>query len=39
MKELSLESKEFQRILHNLYLKNLSLSLTLQRKVIDQGKC
>ncbi|WP_163537498.1 Zn-dependent hydrolase [Gracilibacillus sp. YIM 98692] len=35
MKELSLESKEFQRILYNLHLENITLSPTLQKRVIE----
>lgn len=35
MKELQIESKEFQRILHNLQLENLTLHPRLQKKVIE----
>ncbi|MFD0942872.1 hypothetical protein [Savagea faecisuis] len=35
MKELKLDSKEFKRVLHNLHLENLSLSLDMQKKVLD----
>lgn len=35
MKELKLESKEFKRVLHNLHLENLSLSLDMQKRVLD----
>ncbi len=35
MKELQIESKEFQRILHNLQLENLTLHPRLQEKVIE----
>lgn len=35
MKELKMESIEFKRILHNLYLENLTLLPTLQKKVIE----
>ena len=34
MKNLTLESKEFNRVSRNLYLENLSLSLAKQKKVI-----
>lgn len=35
MKELQLESKEFNRIVQNLHLENLSLHPKLQHKVIE----
>ena len=35
MKNLTLESKEFNRVSRNLYLENLSLSLAKQKKVIE----
>ncbi|HLQ82366.1 MAG TPA: Zn-dependent hydrolase [Pseudogracilibacillus sp.] len=35
MKNLTLESKEFNRVSRNLYLENLSLSLANQKKVIE----
>lgn len=35
MKELTLESKEFKKVMHNLHLENLSLSLDLQKKVLE----
>ncbi|MFS0576268.1 Zn-dependent hydrolase [Sporosarcina sp. 179-K 3D1 HS] len=35
MKELTLESKEFKRVLHNLHLENMSLHSSLQKKVVD----
>ena len=35
MKELTLESKEFRRILQNLHLENLTLHPTLQKKVLE----
>ncbi|MBE1556447.1 Zn-dependent hydrolase [Sporosarcina limicola] len=35
MLKLSVESKEFQQILHNLRLENMSLPLELQHKVVE----
>ncbi|HLR43268.1 MAG TPA: Zn-dependent hydrolase [Pseudogracilibacillus sp.] len=35
MKQLTLESREFQRILKNLHLENLSLSEKNQKKIIN----
>lgn len=35
MKELKLDSKEFKRVMHNLHLENLSLSPSMQKRVID----
>lgn len=35
MKDLKLESKEFQRVLQNLHLENLSLPLAMQKKVVE----
>ncbi len=35
MKELTLESKEFKKVMHNLHLESLSLSLDLQKKVLE----
>lgn len=35
MKNLTLESKEFNRVLQNLHLEKLDISLTKQQKVIE----
>lgn len=35
MKELTLDSKEFKRVLNNLHLENLSLTLDMQEKLLD----
>lgn len=35
MKELTRESKEFKRVLHNLHLENLSLSPDMQKRVVE----
>lgn len=35
MKELTQESKEFKRVLHNLHLENLSLSPDMQKRVLE----
>lgn len=35
MNELTMESKEFKRVLHNLHLENLTLSPVLQEKVLQ----
>ena len=35
MKELTLESKEFKKVMHNLHLESLSLSLDLQKNVLE----
>jgi len=35
MKELTLESKEFKKVMHNLHLESLSLSLDVQKRVLD----
>jgi len=35
MKQLTLESKEFKRVMHNLHLENLSISRDNQRKIIE----
>lgn len=32
---LSVKSKEFQQVLHNLHLENMSLPLELQQKIIE----
>lgn len=34
MNELTMESKEFKRVLHNLHLENLTLSPVMQEKVL-----
>ncbi|MDG5790144.1 Zn-dependent hydrolase [Evansella sp. AB-P1] len=35
MKEIKMESKEFNRVLHNLHLENLSLSPDMQKRVLE----
>lgn len=35
MKELTLESKEFKKVMHNLRLENMSLSEKGQKKVLE----
>lgn len=35
MKELTLESKEFKKVMHNLHLESQSLSLDVQKRVLD----
>jgi len=35
MRELKLESKEFERVMHNLHLENLSLSPDMQKRVLE----
>lgn len=35
MKELTLDSKEFKRVLNNLHLENLSLTLDMQEKLLN----
>lgn len=35
MKEIKMESKEFKRVLHNLHLENLSLTLAMQKEVLQ----
>ncbi|WP_147545695.1 Zn-dependent hydrolase [Rubeoparvulum massiliense] len=35
MVKLSVGSKEFQQVLHNLRLENMTLTIELQRKVIE----
>ena len=35
LKELTMESREFKRILHNLHLENLSLPYDMQKKVLE----
>lgn len=35
MKQLSVESKEFKRVLHNLHLENIHLAKSIQRKIVE----
>ncbi|BAQ10891.1 zinc metallohydrolase [Bacillus sp. OxB-1] len=35
MKELTMESKEFKRVLHNLHLENMTLHTALQKRVLE----
>lgn len=37
MKEKTLESKEFKRVLHNLHLENMSLSPKIQKRIITHA--
>lgn len=35
MKELSIESKEFKRVMHKLHLENMELFKTEQKKILE----
>lgn len=37
MKELTIESKEFKRVLSNLHLENISISPTIQKRIIKHA--
>lgn len=35
MKQVTLESKEFKRVLHNLHLENMNLTPKIQKRIIE----